>query len=62
MGLVGGSIFNGIAGARNAPAGFNRRAFGGFVRLKERAPVLGTLVFSYKNVFYKKLRLILLKI
>ena len=43
MGLIGGSIFNGIGGARNAPAGFSRRAMGGLVRLKQRAPVLGML-------------------
>jgi len=41
MGLIGGSIFNGINGFRQAPTGFNRRALGGLVRLKERAPVLG---------------------
>ena len=41
MGLIGGSLFNGIQGFRHAPTGFNRRAVGGLVRLKERAPVLG---------------------
>ena len=41
MGLIGGSLFNGIQGFRNAPTGINRRALGGLVRLKERAPVLG---------------------
>jgi len=41
MGLVGGSVFNGISGARNAPVGFNRRAMGGLVKLREKAPVLG---------------------
>ena len=41
MGLIGGSLFNGISGARHAPSGFQRRAMGGLVRLKERAPVLG---------------------
>ena len=41
MGIIGGSLFNFVGGARNAPAGFNRRALGGLVRLKDRAPVLG---------------------
>ena len=41
MGIIGGGLFSFIGGARNAPAGFNRRALGGFVRLKEKGPVLG---------------------
>ena len=41
MGLIGGSLFNGIQGFRHAPSGLNRRTMGGLVRLKERAPVLG---------------------
>jgi import inner membrane translocase subunit TIM17 len=41
MGLIGGSLFNFVGGARHAPAGFSRRALGGMIRMKERAPVLG---------------------
>ena len=41
MGLIGGALFNAINGARHAPAGWSRRALGGLVRMKERAPVLG---------------------
>jgi len=41
MGLIGGGFFNMIGGARNAPAGFNRRLMGGIIRVKERAPLLG---------------------
>ena len=41
MGLIGGSLFNGINGARHAPSGWSRRAIGGLTRMKERAPVLG---------------------
>jgi len=41
MGLIGGSLFNAVGGARNAPSGAKRRALGALVRLKERAPVLG---------------------
>lgn len=41
MGLIGGSLFNAVSGARHAPSGASRRALGALVRLKERAPVLG---------------------
>jgi import inner membrane translocase subunit TIM17 len=41
MGLIGGSLFNLINGARHAPSGWSRRAMGGLIRMKERAPVLG---------------------
>ena len=39
MGLIGGSLFNMIGGARNAPKG--RRLMGGILRVKEQAPKLG---------------------
>jgi import inner membrane translocase subunit TIM17 len=41
MGLIGGSLFNMINGARHAPSGWSRRTLGGLARMKERAPVLG---------------------
>lgn len=41
MGLIGGSLFHGISGARHAPSGMSRRALGALVRMKERAPVTG---------------------
>ena len=41
MGVIGGSLFNAVSGARHAPSGLSRRALGGMIRLKERAPVLG---------------------
>ena len=41
MGLIGGSLFQMISGARNAPKGFNRRTLAGIARVKERAPILG---------------------
>ena len=41
MGCVGGALFGFVGGARNAPAGFNRRAIGGLVRMRERGPLLG---------------------
>ena len=41
MGLIGGSLFQMINGARNAPKGFSRRLKGGILRVKERAPIFG---------------------
>ena len=41
MGILGGSLFSFVGGARNAPVGFNRRAFGGLVRMRERGPIIG---------------------
>ena len=41
MGLIGGSLFQMISGARNAPTGFQRRTLAGIARVKERAPILG---------------------
>ncbi len=41
MGLIGGSFFTFLGGARHAPSGLSRRAIGGLVRMKERGPVFG---------------------
>lgn len=41
MGVIGGSLFHGIKGARNAPKGLNRRLLGSLAGIKERAPILG---------------------
>lgn len=41
MGAIGGSLFHGIKGARNAPKGFNRRLIGSLAFIKEKAPVTG---------------------
>ncbi|XP_013088345.2 mitochondrial import inner membrane translocase subunit Tim17-A-like [Biomphalaria glabrata] len=41
MGAIGGSLFHGIKGFRNAPSGNYRRLISSFVTLKERAPVVG---------------------
>ena len=51
MGIVGGGLFNFIGGARNAPTGFRRRALGGLVRMREKAPVLGGQFASWCLVF-----------
>ena len=55
MGLIGGSLFNGIQGFRHAPSGFNRRTMGGLVRLKERAPVLGGQFAAWGLCFADKI-------
>ena len=36
MGILGGGLFNFVGGARNAPAGYQRRALGGLIRMRER--------------------------
>nr|CAH0101647.1 unnamed protein product [Daphnia galeata] len=41
MGAIGGSVFQSIKGFRNAPSGFQRRAFGSIIAIKERAPIIG---------------------
>ncbi|KAK6176247.1 hypothetical protein SNE40_014565 [Patella caerulea] len=41
MGAIGGSLFHGIKGFRNAPSGNYRRLIGSFVSLKEKAPITG---------------------
>ncbi|KAG1683577.1 Mitochondrial import inner membrane translocase subunit Tim17-A [Nymphon striatum] len=41
MGFIGGSIFHGIKGFRNAPSGFSRRMAGSFTAVRQRAPILG---------------------
>jgi len=41
MGAIGGSIFHGIKGFRNAPSGNYRRLISSFVTMKERAPIVG---------------------
>lgn len=41
MGAIGGSVFHGIKGFRNAPSGHYRRLIGSFVSIKERAPITG---------------------
>merc|ERR1711894_811321 len=41
MGVVGGSIFHSISGARNAPKGFAHRFWGGITSVKTRSPKTG---------------------
>lgn len=41
MGILGGGLFNFVGGARNAPAGYQRRALGGLIRMREKVKSLG---------------------
>ncbi|XP_067654675.1 mitochondrial import inner membrane translocase subunit Tim17-A-like [Haliotis asinina] len=41
MGAIGGSLFHGIKGYRNAPSGNYRRLIGSLVSIKEKAPITG---------------------
>uniref|UniRef100_A0A5S6PZW5 Mitochondrial import inner membrane translocase subunit TIM17 n=1 Tax=Trichuris muris TaxID=70415 RepID=A0A5S6PZW5_TRIMR len=51
MGAVGGGIFHGFRGIRTAPAGFSKRLIGGFVSLRERAPIVGGQFAVWGGVF-----------
>lgn len=41
MGLLGGSVFHGISGFRNAPSGNYRRLYGSIANIKAKAPITG---------------------
>lgn len=41
MGTIGGSIFQGVKGFRNAPTGMSRRLIGSLAAIKERGPIIG---------------------
>ncbi|XP_053377779.1 mitochondrial import inner membrane translocase subunit Tim17-B-like [Mercenaria mercenaria] len=41
MGLLGGSVFHGISGFRNAPSGNYRRLYGSITNIKAKAPITG---------------------
>jgi len=41
MGAIGGSVFHGIKGFRNAPSGNYRRLIGSFHTIQARAPIVG---------------------
>jgi len=42
MGLIGGGIFQGIKGFRNAPTGWSRRLAGSSLAIRQRAPPLAS--------------------
>ena len=51
MGTIGGSIFHGIKGYRNAPAGYKRRFAGGFTTIRQKATVTGGNFAAWGGVF-----------
>lgn len=40
MGAIGGAVFQGIKGFRNAPSGINRRLLGSLMAVKQRSPII----------------------
>lgn len=40
MGAIGGAVFQGIKGFRNAPSGINKRFLGSLMSIKQRSPII----------------------
>ncbi|CAF0739756.1 unnamed protein product [Brachionus calyciflorus] len=51
MGTIGGSIFHGIKGVRNAPAGATRRLTGGFTMIRQKATTTGANFAAWGGMF-----------
>jgi len=51
MGCIGGGLFLGIKGFKNAPVGFRRRLVGSFISIRERAPVIGGNFAAWGGMF-----------
>ncbi|XP_016994937.2 probable mitochondrial import inner membrane translocase subunit Tim17 1 [Drosophila takahashii] len=51
MGCIGGGLFQGLKGFRNAPQGFGRRFAGGLAAVKARSPTVGGSFASWGCVF-----------
>ncbi|KAI8035157.1 mitochondrial import inner membrane translocase subunit Tim17-A [Drosophila gunungcola] len=51
MGCVGGGLFQGLKGFRNAPQGFGHRFVGGLAAVKTRSPRIGGSFASWGCVF-----------
>nr|CAD2122143.1 unnamed protein product [Meloidogyne enterolobii]CAD2144921.1 unnamed protein product [Meloidogyne enterolobii] len=51
MGLIGGSIFHGIKGFRNAPKGFNQRLLNAGREIRIRSPVTGSQFAAWGGMF-----------
>ncbi|KAF7638292.1 hypothetical protein Mgra_00002266 [Meloidogyne graminicola] len=51
MGLIGGSIFHGIKGYRNAPSGFNQRLLNAAREIRVRSPVTGSQFAAWGGMF-----------
>ena len=51
MGAIGGSIFHGIKGYRNAPIGIKRRLNGGLITIRQKATVTGANFAAWGGMF-----------
>lgn len=51
MGAIGGGIFHSVAGFRNAPSGFYRRAIGSFQNMCTKAPITGGQFAAWGGMF-----------
>ncbi|CAH0394880.1 unnamed protein product [Bemisia tabaci] len=51
MGAIGGALFQGIKGFRNAPSGMSRRFAGSLAAVKQRSPILAGNFAVWGGVF-----------
>ncbi|RNA08612.1 mitochondrial import inner membrane translocase subunit Tim17-B-like [Brachionus plicatilis] len=51
MGAIGGSIFHGIKGLRNAPSGYSRRLNSGLTLVRQKATVTGANFAAWGGMF-----------
>lgn len=51
MGAIGGSIFHGIKGLRNAPSGYSRRMNSGLTMIRQKATVTGANFAAWGGMF-----------
>ena len=51
MGTIGGSIFHGIKGYRNAPTGYKRRFAGAFTTIRQSSTVTGANFAAWGGMF-----------
>jgi import inner membrane translocase subunit TIM17 len=51
MGTIGGSIFHGFKGYRNAPAGYKRRFAGAFTTIRQSSTVTGANFAAWGGMF-----------
>ena len=51
MGTIGGSIFHGIKGFRNAPSGYNRRLASSYTLIRQRATLTGSGFAAWGGMF-----------
>lgn len=51
MGSIGGSIFHGFKGYKNAPSGLKRRFTGGFTTIRQKATLTGANFAAWGGMF-----------